>query len=116
MSTKFGSPIAAISLAIELLLFEFSARSIIPVALASITVAAGHHLLFDEGPVFPTPCIVVPGNNALAIYCVIGLIIGLLSACITKVVYFIEDAFEKLPVHWMWWPMIGGLAVGVVGF
>lgn len=116
MSAIFGSPIAAIFLAIELLLFEFSPRSIIPVALACITGAAGHHLLFEAGPVFPTPEIAMPDNSALALYSVIGIIIGFLSAAITKLVYWIEDAFEKLPIHWMWWPMIGGLAVGVVGY
>ncbi|MCU7549115.1 chloride channel protein [Chitinophagaceae bacterium LB-8] len=116
MSAIFGSPIAAIFLAIELLLFEFSPRSIIPVALACITGAAGHHLLFEPGAVFPTPFIETPTNSALAIYSGIGLVIGILAAAITKVVYFIEDAFEKLPIHWMWWPMLGGLVVGFIGY
>lgn len=108
MSAIFGSPIAAIFLAIELLLFEFSPRSIIPVALACVTGAAGHHFFFEDGPVFPMPGISVPGNEALAIYSVIGLLIGLLAAAITKIVYWVEDSFEKLPIHWMWWPAIGG--------
>jgi len=116
MSAIFGSPIAGIFLAIELLLFEFSPRSIIPVALACITGSAGHHLLFESGPVFPMPAVEVPSNTALAAYSVIGIIVGLLSAGTTKLVYFIEDGFEKLPVHWMWWPAIGGLVVGVVGY
>jgi len=116
MSAIFGSPIAAIFLAIELLLFEFSPRSIIPVALACITGSAGHHLLFESGPVFHMPFVAVPNNEALLVYTVIGIIIGLLSAIITKIVYWIEDGFEKLPVHWMWWPAIGGLVVGLVGY
>lgn len=116
MSAIFGSPVAAIFLAIELLLFEFSPRSIIPVALACITGAAGHHLLFESGPVFPSPVVEAPSNSALALYSVLGVLIGLLAAGITKAVYFVEDAFEKLPIHWMWWPAIGGLAVGVVGY
>jgi H+/Cl- antiporter ClcA len=116
MSAIFGSPIAAIFLAIELLLFEFSPRSIIPVALACITGSAGHHLLFESGPVFPMPFVEVPGNEALAVYSGIGIIVGLLSAFITKIVYWIEDSFEKLPIHWMWWPAIGGLIVGLVGY
>src|SRR3569833_3166951 len=116
MSAIFGTPIAGIFLAIELLLFEFSPRSIIPVALACITGSAGHHLLFEAGPVFPMPFVEMPTNTALAAYSVVGLLIGLLSAGITKIVYFIEDGFEKLPVHWMWWPAIGGLVVGVVGY
>lgn len=116
MSAIFGSPIAAIFLAIELLLFEFSPRSIIPVALACITGSAGHHLLFESGPVFQMPVIAMPGNEALLVYSAIGIIIGLLSAFVTKIVYWIEDGFEKLPIHWMWWPAIGGIAVGVVGY
>lgn len=116
MSAIFGSPIAAIFLAIELLLFEFSPSSIIPVALACITGSAGHYLLFGGGPVFAMPFIPQPDNTALAAYSVIGLLIGFLSAIVTKLVYFLEDIFEKLPVHWMWWPAIGGIAVGVLGY
>ncbi|MGZ3758185.1 MAG: chloride channel protein [Mucilaginibacter sp.] len=116
MSAIFGTPIAAVFLAIELLLFEFSPKSILPVALACITGAAGHHLLFDAGPVFPMPDLATPTNGALAIYSAIGLIIGFLSLGVTKIVYVIEDAFEKLPIHWMWWPAIGGLAVGTIGY
>jgi H+/Cl- antiporter ClcA len=116
MAAIFGTPIAGVFLAIELLLFEFSPRSILPVALACITGAAGHHLLFGTDPVFPMPDLKIPNNGALAIYSSIGLVIGFLSLGVTKIVYFIEDIFEKLPVHWMWWPAIGGLAVGLIGF
>lgn len=116
MSAIFGTPIAAIFLAIELLLFEFSPKAILPVALACITGAAGHHLLFESGPVFPMPDLSTPGNLALSIYSFIGLIIGFLSMGLTKAVYFVEDTFEKLPIHWAWWPAIGGLAVGLIGY
>lgn len=116
MSAIFGTPIAAVFLAIELLLFEFSPKSILPVALACITGAAGHHLLFDSGPVFPMPNLTTPSNIGLAIYSFIGLIIGFLSMGLSRIVYLVEDAFEKVPVHWMWWPAIGGLAVGVIGY
>jgi H+/Cl- antiporter ClcA len=116
MSAIFGSPVAAIFLAIELLLFEFSPRSIIPVALACITASAGHHLFFESGPVFPMPLIDPPTNVAVAAYSAIGLFIGLLSTAITKLIYLIEDGFEKIPIHWRWWPAIGGLIVGIVGY
>ena len=117
MAAVFGSPIAAIFLAIELLLFEFSPRSIIPVALACITGAAGHHFLFSPGPVFAiTKFIEPPSNTALFAYSIMGITIGLLSVLVTKIVYLIEDGFEKLPIHWMWWPAIGGLVVGIIGY
>jgi H+/Cl- antiporter ClcA/predicted transcriptional regulator len=116
MSAIFGTPIAAVFLAIELLLFEFSPRSILPVALACITGAAGHHLLFESGPVFTMPELAIPSNTALGVYSFMGIVIGFMSIGITKIVYFIEDSFEKLPVHWMWWPAIGGLAVGIIGY
>ena len=116
MSAIFGTPIAAIFLAVELLLFEFSPKAILPVALACITGAAGHHLLFESGPVFPMPDLATPSTLALGIYSFIGLIIGFLSLGLTKAVYFVEDTFEKLPIHWAWWPAIGGLAVGLIGY
>jgi CIC family chloride channel protein len=116
MSAIFGSPIAAIFLAIELLLFEFSPKSIIPVALACITGAAGHHLFFEAGPVFPMPFVNAPTNSSLAAYSAVGIAIGLIAAAVTKIVYWVEDGFENLPVHWMWGPAIGGLAVGIIGY
>jgi H+/Cl- antiporter ClcA len=117
MAAIFGTPVSAIFLAIELLLFEFSPRSIIPVSLACITGAAGHHLLFGTSPVFATGTLIqTPTNVAIAVYSLMGIVIGFLSVGVTKVVYIIEDAFEKLPVHWMWWPAIGGLAVGIIGY
>lgn len=117
MAAIFGSPIAGVFLAIELLLFEFSPRSIIPVALACITGAAGHHFLFSAGPVFPIDHeLAIPSNTALFIYSLAGIFMGFVSIFITKIVYWIEDGFEKLPIHWMWWPAIGGLFVGIVGY
>ncbi len=117
MSAIFGTPVAAILLAIELLLFEFSPRSFIPVALACITGAIGHHFLFGAGPVFPVASFIgVPSNSAITFYAAMGVIIGFLSILVTKITYWIEDFFEKLPVHWMWWPAIGGLFVGIIGY
>ena len=117
MASIFGSPIASIFLAIELLLFEFSPRSIIPVAIACITGAAGHHIFFGSSPVFLMEVPVSPATTqALFIYGIFGLFFGIISVLVTKCVYFIEDSFEKLPIHWMWWPAIGGLGVGLVGY
>ena len=117
MAAIFGSPIAGIFLAIELLLFEFSPRSVIPVAMACITGAAGHHLLFKAGVVFPLKiAIESASNSALGFYGIMGIVIGFVSILVTKIVYLIEDGFEKLPIHWAWWPAIGGLAVGIIGY
>ncbi len=116
MSAIFGTPIAAIFLAVELLLFEFSAESMLPVALACITGAAGHYLLFESGPVFPMPAVQVDGPNALFAFSVLGLMVGFASVLVTRAVYLLEDWFERLPIHWMWWPAIGGLVVGGVGY
>jgi H+/Cl- antiporter ClcA len=116
MSATFGSPVSAVLLAIELLLFEFRARSIIPVALASAT-AAGVRLYFEGGhAVFAMPDLQQPGGVALAAYILIGAILGLASVLVTRIVYAVEDCFEHLPIHWMWWPALGGLVVGVVGY
>jgi CIC family chloride channel protein len=116
MAATFGSPVSAVLLAIELLLFEFRPRSIIPVALASATATAVRMLYAGSGPVFPMPMLSQPTDQALAVYAIVGAIIGWLSVYVTRAVYWIEDLFEHLPVHWMWWPAIGGVAVGIAGF
>src|SRR5665647_3640206 len=91
MAATFGSPIAGIFLAIEVLLFEFSPRSVIPVAMACIPGASGHHLLFGAGPVFPIAHLVeVPSNKALFFYSILGIIIGVLSVLVSKTIYVLK--------------------------
>jgi CIC family chloride channel protein len=115
MTAIFGTPFAAILLAIELLLFEFSARSFIPVMIACITGACMHFLLFSTTATFPMPEVQEVDSNAVIAYAIMGVIMGFASILVTKSVYFIEDVFEKLPIHWMWWPALGGLPVGAIG-
>jgi len=116
MAATFGAPVSAVLLAIELLLFEFRPRSIIPVALASAAATAVRMLHTGSAPVFAMPHLAQPGGEALAIYTLLGGAIGWLSVYVTRAVYWVEDLFEHLPVHWMWWPAIGGVAVGIVGY
>lgn len=116
MSATFGSPVSAVLLAIELLLFEFRPRSFIPVALASTAAAAVRMVFIGAVPIFPMPDLTQPGGVALASYMVLGAIVGIASVYVTHVVYAVEDAFDRLPVHWMWWPALGAIAVGVIGY
>jgi chloride channel protein, CIC family len=116
MSATFASPIAAALLAVELLLFEWQPRSFIPVALASAAAAAVRRYIIGLGPLFPVsahPLFI--GPEALLGCVLVGLMAGALSALLTVSVYAAEDAFRKLPVHWMWWPALGGVIVGLGG-
>ena len=116
MSATFASPVAAVLLAVELLLFEWKPRSLIPVALASATAGAARRYIIGVGPLFPAPPHPVFIGPEGLIGCVIcGLLAGALSALLTVAVYAAEDAFQRLPIHWMWWPAIGGLVVGIGG-
>jgi len=115
MTTVFGTPIAAIMLAVELLLFEWSPRSFIPVSTAAITAALERSWLHLPYPLFPFHGGMDPSVVALLCWVLIGLAAGLLSGLLTQLVYGCEDLFLKLPIHWMWWPVLGGLAVGLGG-
>jgi CIC family chloride channel protein len=115
MAATFGSPVSAVLLAVELLLFEYRPRSIIPVALATVTAAGVRMAFVGAAPVFPMPDLAPPTAAALAWYAAIGAVVGLASVYVTKLVYWVEDTFERLPIHWMWWPAIGAIAVGVCG-
>ncbi len=116
MSATFAAPLSAILLAVELLLFEWKPRSLIPVALASATAGAARRYLIGLGPLFPTPPHPVFIGPAGLMGCIIcGFLAGALSSLLTGAVYAAEDAFAKLPIHWMWWPAIGGLVIGVGG-
>lgn len=115
MSATFATPVAAVMLAVELLLFEWKPRSVIPVALGSAVAAAIRPFFAGPKPLFPVPVHGVLGGDALLAAMLVGLLGGALSALLTAAVYGAEDAFERLPIHWMWWPAIGGLFVGVGG-
>ncbi len=115
MAAIFGSPISAVLLAIELLLFEFRARSFVPVALAAVTAAGIRIKLEGAGAIFPMPSVAPVSLTSLGAYAVIGIVVGVLAVGVTRAVYWIEDLFERLPIHWMWWPAIGGIAVGIIG-
>jgi chloride channel protein, CIC family len=116
MSATFAAPVAAVLLAVELLLFEWKPRSLIPVALASATAAAARHHLMGPGPLFPTAVHAPLLNPVAMLGCVlVGLLAGGLAAVLSSAIYFFEDTFHHLPIHWMWWPAIGGLIIGIGG-
>lgn len=115
MTTVFGTPIAAVMLAVELLLFEWAPRSFIPVAVAATVSAVERSYLHMPTPLFPFSGDVQISLMGLITWVAVGTIAGLLSGVLTKLVYTTEDLFSKLPIHWMWWPMIGGICVGIGG-
>ena len=116
MAATFGSPVAAVLLAVELLLFEYRPRSLIPVSLAAATATAVRIAFVGSAPVFPMPNIVSPSGEALATYIALGAAIGVVAILVTRGLYAVEDAFERLPIHWMWWPALGAVVVGLVGW
>jgi H+/Cl- antiporter ClcA/CBS domain-containing protein len=115
MAATFGAPVSAVLLAIELLLFEYRSRSIIPVAMAAAAATSVRFALHGPAPMFAMPVLSQPSGAAMATYVVIGAVIGLAAVGATRAIYAIEDQFERLPVHWMWWPAVGALAVGAIG-
>jgi len=117
MSATFASPVAAILLAVELLLFEWRPRSLVPVALASATAGLLRVYWLGSGPLFPMQALpqgygMLAAAGALAL----GAVMGLVAAGMSRMMYAFEDLFEHLPLHWMWWPAIGGLGVGIGGW
>jgi H+/Cl- antiporter ClcA len=116
MAATFNAPLASVLLAVELLLFEWRPRSFIPVATAVAVATAVRVPLLGGGAVFPAPAGVLHLDAAAYGLCVVaGALAGLLALLATSLVYLSEDAFTRLPVHWMWWPAIGGLVIGLGG-
>jgi H+/Cl- antiporter ClcA/CBS domain-containing protein len=115
MSATFSTPVAAMLLAIELLLFEWKPRSFIPVAVAAVVAAAWRPTLIGAGPLFPMAETAPLPVLGLLLCAAMGIVAGLASGTLTAMVYKSEDFFQRLPIHWMWWPVIGGLIVGLGG-
>ena len=116
MTGVFGTPVTAVLLAVELLLFEWKPRSFVPVALAAVVAEMVRTWILGVPPLFPTP----PHSDCTALVCLGGVVVtgvlgGALAALLTAAVYGAEDAFRALPIHWMWWPLFGGLVIGIGG-
>ncbi|HEX7752054.1 MAG TPA: chloride channel protein [Novosphingobium sp.] len=115
MTAIFGSPVAAILLAIEVLLFEWKPRSFVPVVIAVLVALAWRPLLIGSGALFafiaPTPTGAMPLVYALGV----GALVGIEATVLSSLLYRIEDAFHRLSIHWMWWPALGGVVVGIGG-
>ncbi|MGH2880802.1 MAG: chloride channel protein [Solirubrobacteraceae bacterium] len=119
MTAVFGTPVSAVLLAVELLLFEWRPRSMIPVALAACSAQALREALANAGllrgaPLFPMVSHPL-GFSVTAGAVLVGISCGGLAWAMTRCVYGAEDLFGRLRVHWSWWPTLGGLAVGVGG-
>jgi H+/Cl- antiporter ClcA/CBS domain-containing protein len=115
MTGIFGTPFASIMLAVELLLFEWKPRSFVPVATAVLVSLAWRPLLVGSGPLFPFAAATPTGIEPVAISAALGLVTGLEAALLSWILYRIEDGFHALPIHWMWWPAIGAIVVGIGG-
>ena len=116
MSATFNTPIAGVILAIELLLFEFKSRSFIPLVVASTLATAVHMQLLGAGPMFRVAAMDFGIPRALPFYLLLGVICGLAAVGFTRLLYWTEDLFEKLPVDELWWPAIGALGLGIIGY
>jgi H+/Cl- antiporter ClcA len=116
MSATFNTPIAGVILAIELLLFEFKSRSFIPLVIASTLATAVHLQLLGSGPMFQVAPMDFSVPRALPFYLLLGGICGLAAVGFSKALYWIEDQFEKLPIDDLWWPAIGALGLGIIGY
>ncbi|HMC89333.1 MAG TPA: chloride channel protein [Gemmataceae bacterium] len=115
MAATFNAPVAAVFLAVELLLFELRVRSLLPVALASAVAAGLRWLVQGTAPLYPVAAEHVLSGWQLPLCALLGVCAGLLAVGLSRSIYLIEDLFERLPVHWMWWPVLGGAVVGLVG-
>ncbi len=116
MSATFNTPIAGVILAIELLLFEFKSRSFIPLVIASTLATAVHMQLLGAGPMFAVTAMDFGVPRALPFYLMLGVICGLAAVAFSKALYWTEDQFEKLPLDELWWPAIGALGLGIIGY
>jgi H+/Cl- antiporter ClcA len=116
MSATFNTPIAGVILAIELLLFEFKSRSFIPLVIASTLATAVHMQLLGAGPMFTVKAMDFGIPHALPFYLLLGLICGVAAVGFSRLLYWTEDQFDKLPIDQLWWPAIGALGLGIIGY
>ncbi len=115
MTAVFGTPVAAVLLALEVMLFEWKPRSFVPVVISAVVARAWRPWLVGAWPLFPHVGAPHMPWWGLALCAGIGVVAGLQSTLTTGALYWFEDLFERLPIHWMWWPALGGVVVGIGG-
>jgi H+/Cl- antiporter ClcA len=120
MAAVFGTPVAAALFGIELLVFEWKPRTMVPIAV-SVAVADtirgvfARHGLIRAAPLFPVPSHGAWPLTGVAEAAAVGVVAGVLAWVLTGAVYGAEDLFKRVPLHWAWWPAIGGLVIGLGG-
>ncbi|MGH8369384.1 MAG: chloride channel protein [Gammaproteobacteria bacterium] len=116
MAATFSTPIAGVIFAIELMLFEFRSRSFIPLVIATTIATTVHVMMIGPGPMFTVSHVTFDINHGLPFYLLLGILCGYAAMLISRSLFWIEDQFEKLPLDPMWWPAIGGLGLGIIGY
>src|SRR3546814_16570843 len=113
MTAIFGTPLAAILLAIEVLLFEWKPRSFVPVVVSVLVASAWRPLLIGIGPMFPFAGVALEGWWPPFMAAAVGVLFGLKATLLSAALYPLEDLLHRFPVHLMWWPAIGAIIVGI---
>ena len=116
MAATFNTPIAGVILAIELLLFEFRARSFIPLVIACTLATSVRGALFGQHSMFSMGNVDFDVPRGLPMYLLLGVICGIAAIGFTKLLYWVEDRFDALPIDDLWHPAIGALGLGIIGF
>ncbi len=116
MAATFNTPIAGVILAIELLLLEFRSRSFIPLVISTVMATSVHFLLLGRQPMFRLQPIDYNIPAGLPWYAVLGLLCGLAATGFTRLLYWVEDRFEELPIPQILHPALGALGLGVIGY
>ena len=111
----FNAPLGGILFAVELILPEFSVRTMVPLALStSISTYVSRYFLGNE-PAFSVPHYALTSGYELPLYILLGIFVGIVAIFYIKMLHAVEGAFSrwKAPVYAK--PVVGGLAVGVLG-
>jgi H+/Cl- antiporter ClcA len=118
MAATFVAPLAGILVAIELLLFEFRARSFIPVAISSSVATAVAVHFRGWAPLFPTPAYSLTSMQELWLFALMGIIMGIIAIAMIRVLFFLEDLFDRLPLRpvAIWAPVFGAVLLGLIGY
>src|SRR5438874_8650651 len=115
MAGVFGAPLAAVVLAVELLLFEFSARALVPLVVSASVAAGVHAALFGSGPLFTVPHHDFAGLSTLGVFALLGIACGLLAVVVAKGLFAVEAGYRRLPISEFWHPVIGALGFALIG-
>lgn len=115
IAAAFSAPLAGVVFVVEVIYGELETRTFIPIVISSVFATLVSSTLFGVETIQISSFQLVSPYKELGLCLVLGLLAGIVSTILIKILYYIQDLFSEIRLHPVFKPALGGLAVGAIG-